>query len=102
MDIKKLNRGQVIFASILLGIWGLIFFLAAALAGVATAFCCGLVFGHFNLKSDFCKDIAGVISGVVLFLSVVFLLKWEKRSGFILKSSLAVVQYFSRGNDRDV
>jgi ABC-type microcin C transport system permease subunit YejE len=102
MDYTKLTSGQRgVCASILVVMWGITFFLVAALAGLVAIVCCGLVFGYFGFKSDIFRDIAGVISGGVLFLSIMLLLRYEKRRGFILRSSVAIVQHFSHSHDHD-
>jgi uncharacterized oligopeptide transporter (OPT) family protein len=101
MDYTKLTSGQRVCASVLVVMWGVALFLLAALAGLFAAIICGLVFGYFNLKSDTYRDIAGMISGGVLFLSIMLLLLYEKRRGFISRSSVAIVQHFSHSHDHD-
>lgn len=101
MDTMKLSRGQRLCASVLVVIWGVTFFLVAALAGLAVMICCGFVFGYFGLTSELYREIAGVISAVVLLLSIVLLIRWQKQRDFILRSSIAVVLRFSHRDEHD-
>jgi hypothetical protein len=101
MDIAKLTSGQRICASILVVMLGIAFSLPAVLAGLAAMVCCKSVFGYFSLKSGIYRNATGVITGGIFFLVIVLLLRWDKRRDFISRSSVAIVERFSRRHDHD-
>ena len=96
---RRFTRGQRVCASVLVVIWGVAFFMIATLAGISVMTGLGLVLGHFDLKSELYLDIAGVISGAVFFLALVFLLRCEKRREFILRTSMAAVHRFGQRDE---
>ena len=75
--------------------------LLAVLVAIAGAFCCGLIFGFLGIKSDICRDVVLAISSVVFLVCLIAFLRWEKRSGFALRRSVAIVQHFSHRHDHD-